>query len=47
MTISIGGAELTMDKVYQNEVALVELADERLYISKTNGRNRVTFEYGI
>ncbi|MER2126445.1 diguanylate cyclase [Solibacillus sp.] len=47
VTISIGGAELTMDKVYQNEVALVELADERLYISKTNGRNRVTFEYGI
>ena len=44
VTISIGGAELTIDNVYQNELALVELADERLYISKTNGRNRVTFE---
>lgn len=47
VTISIGGAELTIDNVYQNELALVELADERLYISKTNGRNRVTFENGI
>lgn len=44
VTISIGGAELMADNVYHNELALVELADERLYISKTNGRNQVTFE---
>ena len=47
VTISIGGAELTVDNVYQNALALVELADERLYISKTNGRNQVTFEHEV
>lgn len=41
VTVSIGCAERMEDQI-ANEVELLRLSDERLYISKASGRNRVT-----
>lgn len=41
VTISVGCAECLIDAV-EDEIALIELADARLYHSKRSGRNQVT-----
>lgn len=44
VTISVGGVELTAEDNVENELIFIEIADQRLYISKHNGRDCVTFD---
>lgn len=41
VTVSIGCAERMVDQI-DNEIELIKISDERLYMSKAQGRNRVT-----
>ena len=43
VSISLGGVERTMEENLSSELQLIEIADKRLYYSKNNGRDCMTF----
>jgi len=43
ITVSLGCAERITDQIH-SEIELIKVSDERLYKSKSHGRNQVTFE---
>ncbi len=44
ITISVGAVYYSTSSTYMNKENLIKKVDENLYISKNNGRNRVTFQ---
>lgn len=42
VTISVGGAILDKETLFASETALLDAADQQLYVSKNNGRNQAT-----